>query len=360
VIAVEERPLATGRRVLSVVIRNDGKDDTVPFEAGDLKKMSPDTIRQRVKDAGIVGMGGAGFPTHIKLNPPKPVHTIIINGAECEPYLTCDHRLMVERTAELVEGLQVMMKSNGATRGIIAIEANKPDAAAQVQEAVKGRDGLSVEVLKVKYPQGAEKQLIKAILDVEVPSGGLPCDVGCVVSNVHTAVSVYEAVILGKPCYERVVTVSGGSVVDPRNVLVRIGTPVQTVLDFCGGLLAEPAALISGGPMTGPPLVDLFGPVVKTSSGIIALTREEAGFDQNRPCIRCARCVKACPMGLTPNLLGEYSHNELHDKIRKLRVQDCIECGLCSYVCPSKRALVTWIKKGKADLAALRAKERVS
>lgn len=360
VIAVEERPLATGRRVLSVVIRNDGKDDTVPFEAGDLKKMSPDTIRQRVKDAGIVGMGGAGFPTHIKLNPPKPVHTIIINGAECEPYLTCDHRLMVERTAELVEGLQVMMKSNGATRGIIAIEANKPDAAAQVQEAVKGRDGLSVEVLKVKYPQGAEKQLIKAILDVEVPSGGLPCDVGCVVSNVHTAVSVYEAVILGKPCYERVVTVSGGSVVDPRNLLVRIGTPVQTVLDFCGGLLAEPAALISGGPMTGPPLVDLFGPVVKTSSGIIALTREEAGFDQNRPCISCARCVKACPMGLTPNLLGEYSHNELHDKIRKLRVQDCIECGLCSYVCPSKRALVTWIKKGKADLAALRAKERVS
>ena len=360
VIAVEERPLATGRRVLSVVIRNDGKDETVPFEPEDLDKMMPDTIRQRVKDAGIVGMGGAGFPTHIKLNPPKPVHTIVINGAECEPYLTCDHRLMVEKASELVGGLLAMMKSNGASKGIVAIEANKPDAVEQVQAAIKGMDELSVEVLKVKYPQGAEKQLIKAILDVEVPSGGLPCDVGCVVSNVHTAVSTYEAVVMGKPCYERVVTVSGGSVVDPRNLLVRIGTPIETVLDFCGGLLGEPAALISGGPMTGPPIVDLLGPVVKTSSGVIALSHEEAGFDQNRPCISCARCVQACPMGLTPNLLGEYSHNELHDKVEKLRGLDCIECGLCSYVCPSKRALVTWIKKGKADLVALRSKERVS
>ncbi|NMB21073.1 MAG: electron transport complex subunit RsxC, partial [Firmicutes bacterium] len=301
VIAVEERPLVTGARALSVVIRNDGKDEMAKFEPGDLQKMSPDAIRQKVKAAGIVGMGGAGFPTHIKLNPPKPVDTVIINGAECEPYLTCDHRLMLEQAPKLVGGLLAIMKASGATRGVIGIEANKPDAIAAMEEAVKGYEQLSVAVLTVKYPQGAEKQLVKAILDKEIPSGCLPADVGCVVQNVHTAIAVHEAVIEGKPLYERVVTVSGGAVVDPRNVLVRIGTPVQSVLDFCGGLLGEPAALISGGPMTGPPIVDRLGPVVKTLSGITALSQEEAGFDVNLPCIRCSRCLKACPMGLTPN-----------------------------------------------------------
>ena len=358
VIAVEDRPLVTGKRALSVVIRNDGQDDMVRFEEGDLEDMSPDAIRQKVKAAGIVGMGGAGFPAHIKLNPPKPVHTILINGAECEPYLTCDHRLMVEKAPQLVGGMLAIMKATGASRGIIGIEENKPDAIKQMQEATKGQEQLSVAVLKVKYPQGAEKQLIKAILDKEVPSGCLPADVGCVVSNVHTAIAIYEAVVQGKPCYERVVTVSGGSVVDPRNVLVRIGTPIQALLDFCGGLLGEPAALIGGGPMTGPPVLDVYGPVVKTLSGISALSYEEAGFDVNRPCIRCSRCVRACPAGLTPNLLGDYSNRGMTEQVIWLRAQDCIECGLCSYVCPSKRALVTWIKKGKADCAALRAKER--
>lgn len=353
VIAVEERPLVTGARALSVVIRNDGKDEMAKFEPGDLQKMSPDAIRQKVKAAGIVGMGGAGFPTHIKLNPPKPVDTVIINGAECEPYLTCDHRLMLEQAPKLVGGLLAIMKASGATRGVIGIEANKPDAIAAMEEAVKGYEQLSVAVLTVKYPQGAEKQLVKAILDKEIPSGCLPADVGCVVQNVHTAIAVHEAVIEGKPLYERVVTVSGGAVVDPRNVLVRIGTPVQSVLDFCGGLLGGPAALISGGPMTGPPIVDRLGPVVKTLSGITALSQEEAGFDVNLPCIRCSRCLKACPMGLTPNFLGDYSNREMYDNAKDLRIQDCIECGLCSYVCPAKRALVTWIKKGKAGIRAM-------
>ena len=357
VIAVEERPLVSGAKALSVVIGNDGKDETVQFESGDLQKMSPDTIRQRVKAAGIVGMGGAGFPTHIKLNPPKPVDTVLINGAECEPYLTCDHRLMVERAPEMVGGLLAIMKASGATRGVIGIEANKPDAIAAMEEAIQGYEQLSVATLTVKYPQGAEKQLIKAILGKEVPSGCLPADVGAVVQNVHTAIAIHEAVTQGKPLFERVVTVSGGAVVDPRNLLVRIGTPIQHVLDFCGGLLGEPAALISGGPMTGPPLIDRLGPVVKSLSGIVALTQEEAGFDVNLPCIRCSRCLKACPMGLTPNFLGEYSNKGLYDRAKELRAQDCIECGLCSYVCPSKRALVTWIKKGKAGIAAQRAKE---
>ena len=357
VIAVEERPLVSGTKALSVVIGNDGKDETVQFESGDLQTMSPDTIRQRVKAAGIVGMGGAGFPTHIKLNPPKPVDTVLINGAECEPYLTCDHRLMVERAPEMVGGLLAIMKASGATRGVIGIEANKPDAIAAMEEAIQGYEQLSVATLTVKYPQGAEKQLIKAILGKEVPSGCLPADVGAVVQNVHTAIAIHEAVTQGKPLFERVVTVSGGAVVDPRNLLVRIGTPIQHVLDFCGGLLGEPAALISGGPMTGPPLIDRLGPVVKSLSGIVALTQEEAGFDVNLPCIRCSRCLKACPMGLTPNFLGEYSNKGLYDRAKELRAQDCIECGLCSYVCPSKRALVTWIKKGKAGIAAQRAKE---
>ena len=357
VIAVEERPLVSGAKALSVVIGNDGKDERVQFESGDLQKMSPDTIRQRVQAAGIVGMGGAGFPTHIKLNPPKPVDTVLINGAECEPYLTCDHRLMVERAPEMVGGLLAIMKASGATRGVIGIEANKPDAIAAMEEAIQGYEQLSVATLTVKYPQGAEKQLIKAILGKEVPSGCLPADVGAVVQNVHTAIAIHEAVTQGKPLFERVVTVSGGAVVDPRNLLVRIGTPIQHVLDFCGGLLGEPAALISGGPMTGPPLIDRLGPVVKSLSGVVALTQEEAGFDVNLPCIRCSRCLKACPMGLTPNFLGEYSNKGLYDRAKELRAQDCIECGLCSYVCPSKRALVTWIKKGKAGIAAQRAKE---
>lgn len=361
VIAIEERPLISGERALSVVIKNDGKDDFVSQEKlGDAQKLSPDAIRQAVKNAGIVGMGGAGFPTHIKLNPPKPIDTILINGAECEPYLTCDHRLMVERAPEMVQGLLAFMKATGAKNGAIGIEANKPDAIAQVQEAIKGYDQLYVTVLKVVYPQGAEKQLIKAILNREVPSGGLPHDVGCVVTNVHTAIAVHEALAYGKSSYERVVTISGGSVVDPRNLLVRVGTPIETLLEFCGGLFGDPAVLIGGGPMTGPQVRDLLGPVVKNMSGILALSQEEAGFDENHPCIRCERCVHACPMGLTPNLLGEYSDKGLYKEAERLHLMDCIECSLCSYVCPAKRALVTWIKQGKAGLAAEKAKEKVS
>lgn len=361
VIAVEERPLLSGKKILSVVIKNDGKDEKAKFDpVADIKKMSPDAIRQAVKKAGVVGMGGAGFPTHIKLNPPMPVDTILINGAECEPYLTCDHRLMVEQAPEMVGGLLAIMKATGAAKGVIGIESNKPDAIARMQEVIQDYDQLSIVVLKVRYPQGAEKQLIKAVLGKEVPSGCLPCETGCVVNNVHTAIAVYEALTQGKPSYERVVTVTGGAIVDPRNVLVRIGTPIQTLLDFCGGLLGKPAVIVGGGPMTGPAVVDPLGPVVKNLSGILALTNEEVAFDENRPCIRCTRCVQVCPMGLTPNLLGEYSAKGLFKKAGQLLVQDCVECGLCSFACPSKRALVTWIKDGKAGLAAETAKEKVS
>lgn len=361
VIAVEERPLLSGEKVLSVVIKNDGLDETASVKNKiDFRKMSPGQIRDAVKEAGIVGMGGAGFPTHIKLNPPTAVDTILINGAECEPYLTCDHRLMLEKAEEMIGGLRAMMKATGATRGIICIESNKADAIDVVRAVIADQDDLSVEALKVRYPQGAEKQLIKAILNREVPSGALPAEVGCVVQNVHTAIAVYEALTQGKSSYERVITVSGGAVVDPRNLLVRVGTPLQNVIDYCGGFLGEPAAIVAGGPMTGQPVVDLLGPVIKCFSGILGLSGDEVAFDENRPCIRCGLCVEVCPMGLVPSLLGEYSWKGLFAQAGKLGVQDCIECGLCSYVCPAKRALVTWIKKGKAGLAAEWTKEKVS
>ncbi len=359
VIAVEERPLFNGQKVLSVVIKNDGRDErAIGAGATKAKQMSAASIREAVKEAGIVGMGGAGFPTHIKLNPPTSVDTVLINGAECEPYLTCDHRLMLERAEEMIGGLQAMMKAAGAAKGIICIESNKADAIEVVRGLIEDMDELSVEALQVRYPQGAEKQLIKAVLNREVPSGALPAAVGCVVQNVHTAIAVNEALVQQKASYERVVTVSGGAVVDPRNLLVRIGTPIENLIDYCGGFLGEPAAVVAGGPMTGQPVVDLMGPVVKSFSGVLGLSAEEAAFDENRPCIRCGLCVEACPMGLTPSLLGEYSAQGMFAKAGQLRVQDCIECGLCSYVCPAKRALITWIKQGKAGLAA--AKEKVS
>ncbi|HHY09443.1 MAG TPA: electron transport complex subunit RsxC [Firmicutes bacterium] len=357
--AVEERPLLDGRQVLSVIIENDGRDEPAELQASpSIEKMSPKAIRRVVQEAGIVGMGGAGFPTHIKLDPPLPIDTVLINGAECEPYLTCDHRLMLEKAPAVISGLLALIKAGGAKRGIICIEANKPDAIEVMQEAVRGYDNLSVEVLKVRYPQGAEKQLIKAILNEEVSSGCLPCECRCIVQNVHTAVAVHEA-LQGKPSYERVLTVSGGAVLDPRNILARIGTPIAEVLEFCGGTVGEPAAIIGGGPMTGPRVVELQGPVVKTLSGVLALRADEAGFDENRPCLRCSRCVEVCPMGLTPSLLGDLSAKGYYGRAEKLGLMECIECGICSYACPSKRALTTWIKEGKAGLAAEMAKEKV-
>jgi electron transport complex protein RnfC len=354
VVAIEERELLNGNKCLAVVIENDGKDEKYALPTRPVEKMSADAIREVVRSAGIVGMGGAGFPTHIKLKPPKTVDTVIINGAECEPYLTCDHRLMVERAESMVRGTRAIMKAAGAVRGIIGIEANKPDAIDAVREVIKDDAALSVTVLQVRYPQGAEKQLIKAAVNREVPSGKLPAEVGCIVCNVHTAIAIDEALTLGKTSYERVVTVTGGAVVDPRNILVRVGTPLKDLLDFCGGTLGEPAVLVGGGPMTGPPIASLEAPVVKNLSGVLALTAEEAGFDENRPCIRCARCVNACPIGLLPNTLGDLSAHGRYAEAAQIGLMDCIECSLCSFVCPSKRALVTWIKQGKAGWTAQR------
>lgn len=356
--AVEERPLLDGRKVMCVVIENDGQDRRVQGSGQDWKSLSPEQIKQAVKEAGLVGMGGAGFPTHVKLASPKPIDTVIINGAECEPYLTCDHRLMVERGEQLLTGLKIIMKAVGAQKGILGIEVNKQDAIDTLQELVGSEDNIEICPLQVRYPQGAEKQLIKAAVNREVPSGAIPFEVGCLVSNVHTAISTFETISQGVGLYQRVVTVSGKCCVEPRNILARIGTPLQDLILFCGGYYQEPAVIVGGGPMTGPSVTNVHGPVVKNLSGILLLADDEIALDENRPCIRCARCVDECPMGLTPNALGLLSNKDKLDEAVKLNLFDCIECGLCSFVCPAKRGLVTWIKEGKQKYNAKKAKEK--
>lgn len=356
--AIEERPLMDGSKALCIVIENDGLDESVPGTQTTLERSSAEAIKEAAKRAGLVGMGGAGFPTHVKLAVPRPVDTVIVNGAECEPYLTCDHRLMVEQADAMVLGLKAAMKAVGATHGVIGIEVNKPDAIEMVRSAAKGDSNLRVVPLQVRYPQGAEKQLIKAALNREVPSGALPFEVGCVVSNVHTLISLAAAVTSGTSSYQRVLTVSGRAAVDPRNVSARVGTKVQDVIDFCGGMYGEPAVIVAGGPMTGPSVQSLEGPVVKSTSGILLLTEEEIALDENRPCIRCARCVDYCPMGLTPNVLGLFSDKGRIEEAAKWNLMDCIECSVCSYVCPSRRALVTWIKQGKQDYTALQRQKK--
>lgn len=356
VVAVEERLLLTGEPCLSIVIANDNLDTRKDTEGYLLAKTSGDQIRDSVKESGIVGMGGAGFPTHVKLAVPKPIDTIIVNGAECEPYLTCDHRLMVERGEALVFGLQVMMKATGATRGIFGIETNKMDAISHLENLVKEDPSLRVVPLAVRYPQGAEKQLIKAAVNREVPSGMLPFEVGCLVSNVHTVFSLACAFQSGRPLYQRVITVSGGRILNPSNLLVRIGTPIQDVIEFCGGYYSEPEVLVAGGPMTGVAVLDPRAPVTKTVSGLLALGSDEVSFDENRPCIRCARCVDACPMGLSPLDIAEAARKGRGDEVDKLHGMDCIECALCSYTCPAKRALVSLIREGKRELVSKKAK----
>jgi len=351
VVDIKKMPLMDGTNVNCVVIDNDGLDQFDKLQAKDLNKLSDKDIGAIIRDAGIVGMGGAGFPTHVKVAPTKPVDTVIINGAECEPYLTCDHRLMVEQPEQVVYGLRAIMKACGASSGVIGVEMNKPDALESLTQACAGYSDIRVIGLKVKYPQGAEKQLIKAVTGREVPSGCLPAEVGCIVSNVHTAIAVSEAITKGVALYQRVVTVAGAGVYDPRNVLVRIGTPVQELIDFCGGM-NNPEVVVAGGPMTGKIVTNLSGPVVKNTSGILLLSKDEYTPESNAPCIRCARCVDHCPAGLLPNFLAVCSNNGQIAQAVKLNIMDCIECGLCSFVCPAHRGVSRAIKAGKEAVRA--------
>ncbi|MBI4849697.1 MAG: electron transport complex subunit RsxC [Nitrospirae bacterium] len=354
VIAIADFPTAVGRLVPSVVIESDGKDEAVAFkENPNYMNLGADEIKAAIKDAGIVGMGGAAFPTNVKLSPPKekPIDTVILNGAECEPYLTADHRLMAERPKDVVEGLKIIMKSLGVNKGYIGIEENKPDAIAAIKSAASGESSIEVHTLEIKYPQGAEKMLIKAIKNREVPSKGLPMDVGVVVQNIGTAIAIYEAVRYGKPLIERVVTVTGRGIKEPRNMMVRVGTLLSDVIEQCGGLVEGAVKVISGGPMMGFAQWTLDVPVTKGTSGILVLSEEEyVSSEEYFACIRCGRCVDVCPMGLNPSMLSILIEKGHYEEAKDYNLYDCFECGSCAYVCPAKRPMVQFMRLAKSQV----------
>jgi electron transport complex protein RnfC len=358
--AVEPRPSMGGSPLMSVVIENDGKDRTVDGMGlgKDWDKADKTELKDLVRRAGLVGMGGAAFPTHVKLSPPadKPIDTVILNGAECEPYLTADHRLMLERPEDVVEGCRIAMAILDAKNGIIGIEANKPDALSVVAKAAEGT-GIRVQALEIKYPQGAEKQLIDAILAREVPSGGLPMDARVVVQNVGTAAAMADAVLRGKPLYERLVTVTGSAVREAKNLVIRIGTPVSYVVQACGGVVGELGKLISGGPMMGIAQYTDAVPVTKGTSGLLLLSPAEVDTRTSDACIRCGRCVRACPMRLMPTDIAKLSSLGRVLEAQAIGALDCIECGSCSYECPSRLPLVQEIRLGKAAIHAARRKQ---
>lgn len=350
----------TGASEQAVEIIADGTDewDTGLDPIPDWADTEKDVLKKRILDAGIVGMGGAAFPTHVKLSPPpeKNIDTLIVNGAECEPFLTADHRLMLTRTKEALTGIAIAAKILKVSRIFVGVEDNKMDAIEKMAEAA-AKFKITVVPLHVKYPQGAEKQLIYALTGRQVLEGGLPMDVGCVVMNIGTAAAVHDAVVLGHPLIERVTTVTGTPVVDPANYLVRIGTPIRKLLELSGGVKENPAKVIMGGPMMGFAQSNIDVPVAKNSSGVLLMAPEEIEQFEGNPCIRCSRCVKACPMNLlVPTLstmieAGEFTMAE-HNY-----VMDCVECGTCAYICPAKRPLVQHFRRAKAEILAKRRKK---
>ena len=344
-----------GATLPAVVIESDGEDKAAdplpPFE--NWQDADPAALKARVGEAGIVGMGGATFPTFVKLSPPPNVKidTIILDGVECEPCLTADHRLMLETPEKIVKGAQIIGRILGVKRIIIAIELNKPDAIETMTKAAEGTD-VEVAPLVVRYPQGAEKQLIYALTGRKVPSGGLPAAVGCVVSNVGTTAAIYEAVCLGKPLYERVTTVTGTPVVKPGNYRFRVGPLYRTALELCGGVSEDPAKIISGGPMMGMAVYSLDIPVIKGTSGILLLNRDELVQYSPSACLRCGRCNDVCPMSMMPGILSAQIEHQKFELAEKWHVMDCIECGSCAYICPAGRPLVQHMRRAKAVVNA--------
>ncbi|MDT8394151.1 MAG: electron transport complex subunit RsxC [Bacteroidales bacterium] len=344
-------PSGYRRPALVVNVEGDEWLDTIDRSAELVRevKLSRKEIIDKIHEMGIVGLGGATFPSHVKLMVPegKKAEVLIINGVECEPYLTSDHRLMLEKGEEILVGTTILMKGLGVERAIIGIENNKPDAIENMRRLAGSFEGVEVCPLKVKYPQGGEKQLIKATINREVPSGKLPIEVGAVVNNVGTAFAVYEAVQKNKPLIERVVTITGKSVSKPGNFMVRIGTPIKDLIEKAGGLPDDTGKIIGGGPMMGKALLSVDTPVVKGSSGILIIPEKESGRVEMKACIRCGRCVSVCPMGLEPILLAQLAEAEMWEEAEKERVMDCIECGSCHYICPAGRPLLDYIRLGK-------------
>jgi len=358
VTAIEPRPFMLGDMVESIVIAVDKDQVSVEYTENDLEQMSKDDIRAAVKEAGVVGMGGAAFPTSVKLSPPpdKKVDVLIINGCECEPYLTCDHRIMLEQPKELLEGTKLLMKVLEIEQAYVCIEDNKEDAIEAVRQA---NDDPRIVLLKMptKYPQGSEKHLVKAAVDREIPSGGLPFDVGTLIQNVGTCVAVYEAARYNKPLIERVVAVTGQNVQEPENLMVKIGTKLSHIIDECGGIVEEPAKVVVGGPMTGRSQETLEVPVVKGTTGVVVLPPDMAIEDMDySDCVRCCKCVAHCPMLLYPNQISIYCEAVMVEEADQWNTMDCIECGICAYVCPSKRPITQLVQSTKPLIRELASK----
>ncbi|MFR9649674.1 MAG: electron transport complex subunit RsxC [Rikenellaceae bacterium] len=360
VTAVDMQPNGQGMSQMTITIKGTGEDEWaegIDTSADIVREWSysPSEIIEKIKGAGLVGMGGAAFPTHVKLSipPGKTAEVLLINGVECEPYLTSDHRTMLERGEELLLGVKLLMQAIGVSKACIGVEANKPDAIAHLKSLAKDYKGVKVTPLKVHYPQGGEKQLIAAAIGREVPPPpALPIDVGAVVCNASTAVAVYEAVCKSKPLIERIVTITGKSVATPKNFKVRMGTPIQSLIDLAGGLPADTGKVINGGPMMGRAMVNLASPVMKGCSGITIMREAESKRKETSACIKCAKCVSACPMSLEPYLISKLSSKHLWDLAESENIVDCIECGSCQYTCPANDALLDYIRLGKQRVMA--------
>lgn len=345
-----------------VVVENDGLYETAPewkplenYESAD-----PKEYIKRIREAGIVGFGGATFPTAVKLSPPpdKKINWLIVNGVECEPYLNCDNRLMLEGAEKVIKGLQLVMRIFPEAKGVIAIENNKPQAISVMNDLVAklGAENIIVQPLAVKYPQGAEKMLIEAITGQEYIMTALPADVGCIILNVRTVFQIYRAIAEGNPATTRIVTVTGDAVAHPKNIKVPLGTSVRELIDLCGGFKEQPVKILSGGPMMGISMRSIDVPVVKGTSGILALTAKSAMLKPITPCLRCGRCVTACPMGLVPNVLEPLVLERLYTRFEEEGGMNCIECGSCTYMCPANRPLTQGCRDGKASVTAMRRK----
>jgi Na+-translocating ferredoxin:NAD+ oxidoreductase subunit C len=352
--AVGNRRMAGGHFAAAIEIEADpyATQRLDPQPRPDWRGMTLDQLVVEVQRAGIVGLGGAAFPAHVKYSLPegRRIRYLLINGAECEPYLTNDHRLMVERPQALLHGIEILHTLLGAEQTVIGVELNKADAIAELRNCIKPDQPIRVQSLRVKYPQGAEKMLIKSVFDREVPTGQLPRDLGILVNNVATVVAIADWFERGQPLIDRPLTVSGSGIAAPANLIVPIGTPVREVLRVCGGLRDDTVEVIMGGPMMGTPVPSLDVPVVKGTSGILAFTDREAVRPPEYPCIRCGRCVEACPYFLNPSKLARLARARLFDEIKTAGVMECVECGSCTYACPSGIPIVQLIRTAKADL----------
>ncbi|MDX2471725.1 MAG: electron transport complex subunit RsxC [SAR324 cluster bacterium] len=343
-------PMGSRVPMVHIIANEEAEEELLLNHPQDWKTASLDELKKIILDAGIVGLGGAAFPTHVKMSPPedKTLDTFVLNGCECEPYLTCDHRMMVDEADRVLDGMAIIMKILQLKRGVIGIENNKPDAITTLKEKIAARgESWEVMALKSKYPQGAEKMLVSAALKRNVPEGGLPSDVGVVVNNVGTAMAIADAVIRGIPLTTRVVTVTGPGIVEPKNVLARIGDSFANAVEFCGGITDDTSQVFMGGPMMGMSQFDLNVPIVKATSGIVAVKEVAEKKNQIFPCIKCNACVGACPVNLLPNRLYRLTEKNMPQEAQDRGLMSCIECGSCVFVCPSSIPILQWIRIGK-------------